>query len=86
MAVTSSCRKLTERCCLHPKLKDTCNINIKPADGDPNEPRQKCTKRNPNGVSTPITPLKLERDDTKFGEWPHVCAILTRKLFEGKVR
>jgi len=87
VAITSKCRKLTERCCLHPKLKDTCNF--KPGPGDPNGPNirppsQNCAKRNPNGVSTPITPLKLERDDTKFGEWPHVCAILTQKLFEGK--
>ena len=58
-----------------------CNKNIKPTVRN----NRRCGKRNPNGVSPTITALKLERDATKFGEWPHVCALLTKKQFEDKV-
>jgi len=92
VATTSSCRKLTERCCFHTNYTDTCNTkqgNIKPTSVIKNtntgrKINRKCGKRNPNGVSVSVTPLQLERDATKFGEWPHVCALLTKTQFEGK--
>jgi len=86
VATTSSCRKLTERCCFHRSFTDMCNKNIKATTINTNikPTNRRCGKRNPNGVSPTITALKLERDATKFGEWPHVCALLTKKQFEDK--
>jgi len=91
VATTSSCRKLTERCCFHPNYTDTCN-NIKPTKktntntgGNRNtntNTNRNCGKRNPNGVLPTITALQLERDATKFGEWPHVCALLEKQQYK----
>jgi len=68
-AITSACSKLTERCCQHPKSTDICP--------------KSCGKRNTNGVFEVRSEIELAVDDAKFGEWPHVCAVLQKKIFKG---
>ena len=92
MATTSQCSKKVERCCLHPNATDICAgrpSTAKPTSGraptiKPTSKNNKCGKRNENGVVGVRTVLEV--DDAEFGEWPHVCAVLVKKIEQGTVR
>ena len=80
MATASQCSKKVERCCGHPNATDICST-FKPTSNI--KPNNKCGKRNENGVVGVRTVLEV--DDAEFGEWPHVCAVLVKKIEQGTV-
>jgi hypothetical protein len=96
VATTSEYSKKVERCCLHPHATDICSgrpptrtptrpPTIKPTFKPTSniKPNNKCGKRNENGVVGVRTVLEV--DDAEFGEWPHVCAVLVKKIEQGTV-
>jgi len=52
----------------------------RPKKDIPNTPvvEPTCGKRNPRGVDA--VPVRPKTGEAKFGEWPHVCAILKKEL------
>merc|ERR1711915_261457 len=74
----SKCTKLLEVCCLLPNSTppERCYTRGK-GPKQPVQPPRKCGKRNNENGSSVLGPAQV--GDTKFGEWPHVCAILKRE-------